>query len=625
VRITDDGSDVLAVNGFLPTDQFDSPAHNYVIPTRFGPDGSLYLVTWNGGCCRAGLPGLGAGSLMRIDFVGEQADTSAPQVEASLAGNQDPSGDYINRATLTLSATDSSGVDAIEYSLDGGATWEEYTDPVAFTEPGEHAVSFRATDRANPPNTSAVEEISFTVIAAGGCVAELSDEFDGSGLDLGRWSFHHPTTPTSGGGAPSVAGGSLNLPLGAYSVDLTRPGPIGYIAQPIPEGDFTAIAEISAPGLNSDATGQGSVFAQAGLLIYQSDDDWIKVAHTRTGDGATPGSTTYFEAAYEDAGTRTLGSRIGAAPPETNLPTWWMRVTRSGSTITAAYSLTDPESPGGADWIDLGVSADLDQLMPTASGPRYIGPYGGNGSVTASFDYVRFEPDEVTCADTTPPTTAVTLDPPDPAPGPVTITFTASDNEGGSGIDRTEYRIDGASEWTAYDEADPPVVSAPGSHVVAYRSVDVAGNEEAEKTVSFTIEPDPDPTPSPTPPGGQQPGGGVPSASLGELPGKLKGSALAQGLAVSGSCAEVGAGTLRLGVSKQQAGKLGLGKKTTLASAAVTCDAGGFSAVLKADSRAKRALKRLQRSLVATLTVEMSGPAGAAIDSERVTLKAPRR
>ena len=170
------------------------------------------------------------------------------------------------------------------------------------------------------------------------------------------------------------------LPLGAFSVDLARTGPIGFLGQPLPAGDFTVVAKLSAPGLNSDTGGQGSTYAQAGLKLFQGDNNWIKVAHNRNADGDPTGAVaTYFELAYESTSSkRTLGTRTGLGTG--NLPTWWMRVVRTGATVTASYSLADPEAAGGANWVALG-TANIDTVMPESAGPRYIGVYGGNGSV----------------------------------------------------------------------------------------------------------------------------------------------------------------------------------------------------------------------------------------------------
>ena len=289
--------------------------------------------------------------------------------------------------------------------------------------------------------------MTFSVVSGDACLPSLSDEFNAA-LDTSRWSFRHPTTPASGTGAPSAADGSLVLPLGNNSIDLTRAGPLGLLAQPLPTGDFTLLAKVSAPGLDADVGGSTvSRYAQVGLKIFQTNDNWIKVAHTRNADGNPTGSAqTYFEMTYEQNGTRTLGTRMGLAG--TNLPTWWFRIVRAGNTITSAYSLTDPDV--GANWVALSGSPNIDTVMPPASGPRYIGAYGGNGSISARYDYIRITPDNA--VDRAAPSTSHTLAPaaPDGANGwyrtGAQVTLAAGDEgECVSGVDRTEHRVDGGA------------------------------------------------------------------------------------------------------------------------------------------------------------------------------------
>jgi hypothetical protein len=73
---------------------------------------------------------------------------------------------------------------------------------------------------------------------------------------------------------------------------------------------------------------------------------------------------------------------------------------------------------------------------------------------------------------------------------PVTLSFTATDNAGGSGVKRTLYKID-AGPWTTGTSV---VITAPanhsndGRHSVSYRSVDNAGNREAVKTCTVKID-----------------------------------------------------------------------------------------------------------------------------------------
>ncbi|MBF9133232.1 DUF1080 domain-containing protein [Plantactinospora sp. S1510] len=88
-------------------------------------------------------------------------DTTAPTVTAAITGEQNDDDAYIGTATVTLTATDTeSGVERIEYSLDGGS-YAAYTAPVAVNQPGQHTVSYRASDRAG--NTSAPRAVTFEV------------------------------------------------------------------------------------------------------------------------------------------------------------------------------------------------------------------------------------------------------------------------------------------------------------------------------------------------------------------------------------------------------------------------------------------------------------------------------
>jgi hypothetical protein len=65
----------------------------------------------------------------------------------------------------------------------------------------------------------------------------------------------------------------------------------------------------------------------------------------------------------------------------------------------------------------------------------------------------------------------------------VKVTLTATD--AGSGVNYTKYKIDGGA-WNTY--SGPFIVSGKGNHTVAFYSVDMMGNIEGEKSVSFTIQ-----------------------------------------------------------------------------------------------------------------------------------------
>jgi hypothetical protein len=88
--------------------------------------------------------------------------------------------------------------------------------------------------------------------------------------------------------------------------------------------------------------------------------------------------------------------------------------------------------------------------------------------------------------DNTPPTTTCTLDGTlegDVYTSEVTVTLTAIDTQ--SGVNYTMYKLDDG-DWIVYTA--PFVVSEEGAHELLFYSVDKAGNEETEKSKTFTIE-----------------------------------------------------------------------------------------------------------------------------------------
>ncbi|MFI5793518.1 OmpL47-type beta-barrel domain-containing protein [Streptomyces sp. NPDC051677] len=91
-------------------------------------------------------------------------DTAPPDTSATVTGEQNADGTYVDMATVTVSASDTgSGVNTIEYAVNSGA-WQRYTAPVMVHQTGAHTVRYRAADKAG--NVSAEKDVRFTVVAA---------------------------------------------------------------------------------------------------------------------------------------------------------------------------------------------------------------------------------------------------------------------------------------------------------------------------------------------------------------------------------------------------------------------------------------------------------------------------
>jgi len=86
-------------------------------------------------------------------------DITPPVTTCSLSGEQE--GDvYVSDVTVTLTATDDSGVDYTKYKLDNGV-WTTYTAPFIVSSNGNHTVSFYSAD--NVGNTETEKTCSFTI------------------------------------------------------------------------------------------------------------------------------------------------------------------------------------------------------------------------------------------------------------------------------------------------------------------------------------------------------------------------------------------------------------------------------------------------------------------------------
>ncbi|MFE1428663.1 OmpL47-type beta-barrel domain-containing protein [Streptomyces fungicidicus] len=92
-------------------------------------------------------------------------DSTPPETSATVDGEKNADGAYIDMATVTVSASDTgSGVNTIEYAIGADGAWQPYTGPVMVHQVGTHTVRYRATDRAG--NTAAEKSVEFSVVAA---------------------------------------------------------------------------------------------------------------------------------------------------------------------------------------------------------------------------------------------------------------------------------------------------------------------------------------------------------------------------------------------------------------------------------------------------------------------------
>ncbi len=110
-----------------------------------------------------------------------------------------------------------------------------------------------------------------------------SDEFNGTGLDLNRWTVRRSLNNIS------VSNGELVLPIDNGSIYQGGTSAGNIITQPTPSGVWTVTSKVRVSALNQN-------YQQAGLRVYSDDDNWASV-HMISAGGARQ-----FEFIYEAAG-----------------------------------------------------------------------------------------------------------------------------------------------------------------------------------------------------------------------------------------------------------------------------------------------------------------------------------
>ncbi|OLF13521.1 OmpL47-type beta-barrel domain-containing protein [Actinophytocola xanthii] len=366
-------------------------------------------------------------------------DTTPPTVTAEVSGEQDAEGNYVDSATVTVTATDDgSGVALVEYEIDDTG-FHAYTGPVTVTEPGDHTVQFRATDAAG--NESQTGSVPFRVVEGGEedttpptVTAEVSGEQDAEGnyVDAAVVTL---SASDQGSGVASVEyqldGGAWTAYTGPVTVNTAGAHMLHYRA--------------------TDVAGNASPEGMAHFTIVEQDTTAPTVSATVVGqqdaEGNYVGSALVtLSASDEGSGVDTVEYSLDGGP--------WTRYSQAvqvsaAGEHTLAYRATDlagNTSAQGSESFTVVEDPNEDTVAPSVSAVV-------TGDQDASWNYL----------DT------------------ATVTISALDVD--SGVASIEYKLDDGA-WTAYTE---PLSVGEGSHTVWYRATDNAGNVSAELSGSFTV------------------------------------------------------------------------------------------------------------------------------------------
>jgi len=256
------------------------------------------------------------------------------------------------------------------YSADGAA-WTPVGRPAPLGEIADPHIGLIANKgKTTSPVVDAAFEWFRVEPDGGGGPVSPDDEFDGDELDGCRWTEIVNPVPDH----YRVADGHLEIETtsgGNFGANNSPPIE-NQILQAQPEGDWTIETKVTAPLEQRNQ--------QAGLVVYGDDANYVKFDIVANNAPDAP-----VDRRFE------LRSEIGDSPqqPQPNVAvdagagqTWWLRLTKVGTTFTGAYSAD------GEDWTSMPATVDNDALADAMVGPLQQGR-AQSSPVTVRFDHFR--------------------------------------------------------------------------------------------------------------------------------------------------------------------------------------------------------------------------------------------
>ncbi|MBP2001559.1 DNA/RNA endonuclease YhcR with UshA esterase domain [Paenibacillus shirakamiensis] len=380
-------------------------------------------------------------------------------------------------------------------------------------------------DNLNPGQT--VTDLKIGIYLAGGDQIARFKNADGTWSDYGYSPSVSLTANASGHAAKdwtvqlkpnSTGSASLRLKQGSNNVSTETVTIANVPAEPLPADHPPVPAATSVASARQVADGtvvtvEGVITSEPGVFggqaFYLQDESagvyvYQNITGYHVGDrvSVSASKTTYNGEVelenpvfFEKKGTSELPAwSIQPVLSETNQG---QRVTLQNLSIqnfvTAApagsFEFDAVAKDGGSTHVRVdgrtGVNAaDFQAKYPSGS---WIHVSGVSSAYKSGYQLKLLSADQVQLSDTAAPVTTVTSDGQTGAGvynrGPVSITFAATDE--GSGVARTEYRVNGGA-WT--EASGALTLRAEGTHIVDYRSIDQAGNIEATQTLTVGID-----------------------------------------------------------------------------------------------------------------------------------------
>lgn len=222
---------------------------------------------------------------------------------------------------------------------------------------------------AQPGGTSGYVTMLAAQDAERTAISALSDEFNITSLSL-QWSFVHSQP------AYTLTGTAYQVPTVGFDTTNAMAS-VPMLAESAPAGDYMVETKLD---ITLPISGNGNDYAQAGLLLYGDDSDYVRLDLYSNNDTR---QVEFIKAETAQAtGYPTWGATNLGAPAMTTDVNAWLRIVKrnvNGQEHYTAYSSND-----GVNWIQSGTW--VHQLGSAAKICLYAGNRTG---YTVSFDYVH--------------------------------------------------------------------------------------------------------------------------------------------------------------------------------------------------------------------------------------------
>jgi hypothetical protein len=461
-------------------------------------------------------------------------DTTPPDSEMSCNGSACQSSSYNGPVSASLSATDGSGsgVAAIYYTTDGSTptatSADLYSGPFQLSSTA--TVNFFSVDNAGnaePVNSQTVSitapSVTLTSPVAGSTVsgtANLTATVSGMNAAYVNFSVDGQAVGSVASSPFTLPWDSTTVPNGTHTIvaaafdasghetdsaaitvtvnNIPTPPPASTIAcngGPC-SGWFTSAVSVSLSATDPGGPGVASI-------IYTTDgsDPSLTNGTTYTGPFSAGATTTVKYRAYDTAGNaepvNTQLIQVDTVAPSSSISCNGASCASSFYNSAVSVSLSATDNPGGS-----GVSSIIyttDGSAPSlTNGTTYTGPFSVSAATTVKYrsydtagnaEGINIQLIQI---DTVAPSSSISCNGASCASSfynsPVSVSLSAADNPGGSGVASIVYTTDGSTPSTSNGASYSGPFSVSATTTVKYRAYDNAGNAEPVNSALLQVD-----------------------------------------------------------------------------------------------------------------------------------------